>query len=126
MFISPIMREPQVALLPPGAAAVYDGRLLHCGTGNASQRPRVQLVLTVRSCGGAVAPASRKTRRAFPGTVTLEELKMGRRMVGMGWRRCGRVPEVLENAFFLPTPCSKGGKFEDEFTSISWNVCVYI
>eukprot|EP00435_Cladocopium_sp_Y103_P038843 s3120_g10.t1 len=68
----------QVALLPPGAAAVYDGRLLHCGTGNTSRRPRAQLVLTVRPCGcGAVGPASQKTRRAFPENVTLEELKRG-------------------------------------------------
>jgi ectoine hydroxylase-related dioxygenase (phytanoyl-CoA dioxygenase family) len=77
------MQEPQVALLPPGAAVVYDGRLLHCGTGNASRRQRAQLVLTVRPCGcGVVASASRKTRRAFPENVTLEELKMGRRIKG--------------------------------------------
>ena len=64
----------QVALLEAGDASVYDGRILHCGTGNASERPRLLLVVTVRHPEGNVAPESRKTQRALRGAATLGEL----------------------------------------------------
>lgn len=64
----------QVALLEAGDASVYDGRILHCGTGNPSERPRLLLVVTVRHPEGNVAPESRKTQRALRGAATLGEL----------------------------------------------------
>lgn len=72
----------QVALLGCGDCAVYDGRLLHCGTGNASPRLRAQLVATVRRRGAdSVAPESRKTRRAWgDAQLPLEQ-----------WRKMGRT-----------------------------------
>lgn len=72
----------QVALLEAGDASVYDGRILHCGTGNASERPRLLLVVTVRHPEGNVAPESRKTQRALRGAATLGELSELREKIG--------------------------------------------
>ena len=66
----------RVALLHAGDAALYDGRVLHCGTGNASERKRLLLVVTVRhKSDAAVKAESRKTHRAFAARITLADFQ---------------------------------------------------
>ena len=70
----------RIALLQEGDAVVYDSRVLHCGTENHSDKPRVLLVLTVRHVEDvSVDPAAQRTRRAYSKTKVLSELLEKRR-----------------------------------------------
>ena len=64
----------RVALLRAGDAVVYDSRVLHCGTENPSDKPRVLLVLTVQHMADeSVDSATKRTERAYSQTKTLAD-----------------------------------------------------
>ena len=65
----------RIALLQEGDAVVYDSRVLHCGTENNSDKPRVLLVLTLRHVDDvSVDPATQRTQRAYSKTMVLSDL----------------------------------------------------
>ena len=83
--LPPGARAPpsRVALLDAGDAALYDGRLLHCGGANRSDELRVLFYLTFRAADGgqAMGQAGREEggRRATAADgLTLESLMAGR------------------------------------------------
>ena len=49
-----------VGLLDAGDAALYDGRLLHCGGANRADRPRALLYVTFRAAAGGAGAARRR------------------------------------------------------------------
>lgn len=65
-----------LALLKAGDAVLYDSRVLHCGTGNISKKPRYLLVVTLRHQHDTVVKVeTRKTQRAFVDRVTLADFR---------------------------------------------------
>ena len=66
----------RIALLRTGDAVVYDGRVLHSGTNNYSDKPRVLLVLTVRHIrDSSVDQATQRTQRAYARTKVLADFR---------------------------------------------------
>ena len=80
--LPPGARAPpsRVALLHAGDAALYDGRLLHCGGANRSDELRVLLYLTFRAAdgGGQVEREEGGRRATAADGLTLESLMTGR------------------------------------------------
>ena len=80
--LPPGARAPpsRVALLDAGDAALYDGRLLHCGGANRSDELRVLFYLTFRAAdgGGQVGREEGGRRATAADGLTLDSLMAGR------------------------------------------------
>ncbi len=63
-----------VGLLGAGDAALYDGRLLHCGGANRADRPRALFYVTFRAEAEPAEQPSMEAMRASPSTDEAEEV----------------------------------------------------